>query len=157
MSTMHYGVNPRGPRWDHALANRAEDDALVDTAPPHIVLAEDDDDARRLIREWLWEEGCLVTEVATGTELARVVGAYLVGGSAGLGIDAVVSDVRMPGASGMEILRRLRERDPALPVVLITAFGSREVHREAARLGATILDKPFDRARLLWHLDPCFP
>lgn len=135
------------------MAFEAFDDAEVEAAPPHVVLAEDDDDLRRLLRQWLWDAGCLVTEIGHGTELSRVLSGYLVGGAAGVGIDAVVSDVRMPGATGLELLATLRKHDPVLPVVLITAFGSRSVHEEAERLGATVLNKPFGRERLLRHLD----
>jgi CheY-like chemotaxis protein len=59
--------------------------------------------------------------------------------------DAIVTDIMMPGLTGMEILAGLAEvrRRPA--VVVITAFGDERTHRRAKALGAIcVLDKPFD-------------
>jgi DNA-binding response OmpR family regulator len=57
----------------------------------------------------------------------------------------VVSDVRMPGYSGLDLLAILRCASWTLPVVLITAFGDEDTHAEARELGAiAVLDKPFD-------------
>jgi len=59
--------------------------------------------------------------------------------------DAIVSDIRMPGGTALEILEAVRSYDWALPVVLLTAFGDRETHAEARRpRRAALLDKPFD-------------
>jgi len=67
--------------------------------------------------------------------------------------DLIVSDVRMPGWSGLDLLRFLRHRRSAIPVVLITAFGDRDTHERAARLGAAVLDKPFALADLRRAID----
>jgi DNA-binding response OmpR family regulator len=57
----------------------------------------------------------------------------------------IVSDVRMPGYSGLDLLAILRCASWTLPVVLITAFGDEDTHAEALELGAVaVLDKPFD-------------
>ncbi len=59
--------------------------------------------------------------------------------------DAVVSDIRMPGASGIEGLRRIREIDPHVAVIMLTGFGALETAQEALRLGANdYISKPFD-------------
>jgi len=64
--------------------------------------------------------------------------------------DVVVSDVRMPGGTGLEVLEEIRQGDWATPVVLITAFGDSPVHEEGRRLGAVdVLDKPFELDDLL--------
>ncbi|MGC8762909.1 MAG: sigma-54-dependent transcriptional regulator [Acidobacteriota bacterium] len=61
------------------------------------------------------------------------------------GIDLVVTDLRMPGMDGMEVLKRIKRNDPALPVLLITAFGSVESAVEAMKVGADdYLAKPVD-------------
>lgn len=59
--------------------------------------------------------------------------------------DAVVSDIRMPGASGIEGLRRIREIDPHVAVIMLTGFGALDTAQEALRLGANdYISKPFD-------------
>jgi len=55
----------------------------------------------------------------------------------------VLSDVMMPDINGLQLLRRLRERDPTLPVVLMSAVPTEEVARQAHKLGAfAYLAKP---------------
>ena len=64
----------------------------------------------------------------------------------------IVTDNRMPGCTGLELLTALRAAHWETPVILITAFGSAATHRHAAALGATaVLDKPFplDQLRAL--------
>ena len=59
--------------------------------------------------------------------------------------DAIVMDIRMPGATGIEGLRRIREIDPNLSVIMLTGFGALETAQEALRLGANdYISKPFD-------------
>ncbi len=62
---------------------------------------------------------------------------------------AAFVDVRMPGMNGLELLREIRRRDPALPVVVMTAHGTVETAMEAVRLGAfDYLGKPLDLAEI---------
>ena len=64
-------------------------------------------------------------------------------------VDLVLTDVRMPGMDGLELLRVLRERQPALAAIVMTAYGSVETAVEALRLGAAdFLTKPFKVAEL---------
>ena len=64
--------------------------------------------------------------------------------------DLVIQDIRMPGKDGIEGLRRLRELDPDLCVIMLTGFGDLETARKAIRHGATdYLKKPFDAHELL--------
>jgi two-component system nitrogen regulation response regulator GlnG len=63
--------------------------------------------------------------------------------------DLVITDVRMAGINGLETLRRIRQADPKLPVILMTAFGTTQTAIEAMKLGAfDYLLKPFDVPRL---------
>jgi CheY-like chemotaxis protein len=65
-------------------------------------------------------------------------------------IDLIISDVNMPGATGIEALARLRRAELTTPVILMTAFGDKRTHDEAGRLGAElVLDKPFALEDLL--------
>ena len=64
--------------------------------------------------------------------------------------DCVVSDVRMPGLSGLDLVRRLKEKGPLPPIILITGHGDVDMAVAAIKLGAfDFIEKPFDESRLL--------
>jgi two-component system response regulator AtoC len=63
--------------------------------------------------------------------------------------DVVFADVRLPGMSGIDLLRRIREFDPAIPVIIMTAYGTIEGAVEAVKLGAfDYMKKPVDLEEL---------
>jgi CheY-like chemotaxis protein len=108
---------------------------------PRVVLAEDDAELRRLLAAKLRQGGYDVVEVGTGEGLAQ----HLIIENAIDETDLIVSDIRMPGLSGLDLLAYLQTRGAFPPVVLITAFGDWRTHEEAGRLGATaVFDKPID-------------
>ncbi len=57
--------------------------------------------------------------------------------------DLIVTDLRMPGACGLELIRRVHQTCPGTHAMLITAFGSPDLENQVRRLGATYLPKPF--------------
>ncbi|HEX7465570.1 MAG TPA: response regulator, partial [Usitatibacter sp.] len=60
------------------------------------------------------------------------------------GVDFVITDLKMDGTGGLEVVKQVRERDPDCPVMIVTAFGTVETAVEAMRLGAfDFLQKPF--------------
>ncbi len=62
---------------------------------------------------------------------------------------AVLSDINMPGMDGLQLLGKIKERFPALPVMMVTAYGDDERRRRAGELGASeFLTKPVDFDRL---------
>lgn len=129
------------------------DDAVVAMEPPRILLAEDDAAMRTLLVEALEEEGYEVVEAEDGYDLLERIGdAWLSDG-----YDLVLSDIRMPGCSGLQALEALREQDWSTPILFMTAFGSPRAHGEAQRLGAAILDKPFDVEELLARVKALVP
>ena len=66
-------------------------------------------------------------------------------------VDVVITDLRMPGASGLELLEEIVKRWPEIPVILLTAHGSVGVAVEAMKKGAAdFLLKPFDREEILF-------
>ncbi|MBT9252442.1 MAG: response regulator [Brockia lithotrophica] len=68
--------------------------------------------------------------------------------------DLLLLDVKLPGMSGLELLRKIRDTHPHLPVVLMTAYGERDIEEEAKRLGVhAFLIKPFDIEHLRELLD----
>lgn len=65
--------------------------------------------------------------------------------------DAAITDLRMPGMDGLDLLARLRRAWPELPVVMLTAHGTVQLAVEAMKAGAVdFVQKPFDRAELLF-------
>src|SRR5438094_4239204 len=59
--------------------------------------------------------------------------------------DTIVMDIRMPGMTGIEGLRKIREIDPHVAVIMLTGFGALDTAKEALRLGANdYISKPFD-------------
>ncbi len=68
--------------------------------------------------------------------------------------DTIVMDIRMPGMSGIDGLRKIREIDPNLSVIMLTGFGALETAREAIRLGANdYISKPFDATEMREVID----
>ncbi|WP_170317561.1 response regulator transcription factor [Paroceanicella profunda] len=66
----------------------------------------------------------------------------------------VVSDIQMPGMSGLEMVRALRRRGVTVSVVLISAFATPQVFARAAReTGVRLIEKPFDPPELLLHVE----
>ena len=66
----------------------------------------------------------------------------------------ILSDINMPGMSGLEMLPRVRELRPDVPVIMITAYGDPETRRKAIAGGATgLLTKPIDFALLREEID----
>src|SRR3989442_2161638 len=64
--------------------------------------------------------------------------------------DVVITDLKMPGLSGLELVEQLHATKPKLPIIVVTAFGTTETAIEATKLGAyDYLLKPFDMAELL--------
>src|SRR5438270_8627205 len=63
--------------------------------------------------------------------------------------DTIVMDIRMPGMNGIEGLRKIREIDPHLSVIMLTGFGALETAKEALRHGANdYISKPFDTGEM---------
>ena len=66
----------------------------------------------------------------------------------------ILSDINMPGMTGLELLPRIRQMRPALPVIMITAYGDAETRRRALDAGATgLLTKPVDFPALKGEID----
>lgn len=110
-----------------------------------VIIAEDDPEMRRVLASALRRDGFAVIEVEDGKAFVQLLlDSVDAGGFLG-NADLVISDIRMPGASGLQILSGVRSLDTATPVILITAFGDEETHEAARALGAlAVLDKPFD-------------
>jgi DNA-binding NtrC family response regulator len=71
--------------------------------------------------------------------------------------DVVITDVKMPGLSGIEVLRRIKKQAPEIPALVVTAFGNVETAVEAMKSGAyDFIGKPFQRNHLLLSVERAF-
>jgi len=111
---------------------------------PLVVVAEDDNTFRRMLVSMLRAAGYEVLEARNGLELLDLIGRFArVPPSLRPGL--VITDVRMPGLSGLRALTALKQTRRGVPFIVITAFGSRETHEAARALGAVaVFDKPFE-------------
>ncbi|MFH1809577.1 MAG: sigma-54 dependent transcriptional regulator [Pseudomonadota bacterium] len=107
-----------------------------------ILVVDDERNIRRTVRMVLEGEGYRVEEA----ESAEAIDAVL----ARRPVDLVILDVKLPGEDGLSALRRLRERLPQLPVIMVSGHASIADAVEATRLGALdFFEKPLDRDRVL--------
>lgn len=110
--------------------------------PTTILVIEDDASIRAGLRMNLGRAGYAVREAADGPAALRSLGEARP--------DLVLLDLMLPGVDGLQILRRIRERDGALPVVILSALGNEEDKVHGLDLGANdYLTKPFSVAELL--------
>jgi len=102
-----------------------------------ILIVDDEEGLRRLLVRVLAKSGHEALAVASGAEALRQVAAEP--------FDLVITDIKMPEMDGLELLRQLKAFDPALPVIVMTAYGTVESAVEALRAGAyDYLAKPFE-------------
>jgi DNA-binding NtrC family response regulator len=111
-------------------------------AMPDILLVEDKESLRRVLRLTLEHAGYSVAECADAAEAAAEV--------ARAPYRLVLTDLRMPNGSGLDVLRAARAADPDVPVVVMTAYGSIDEAVQAMKDGAhDFLQKPVDSNHLL--------
>ncbi|HEY4117916.1 MAG TPA: response regulator [Byssovorax sp.] len=113
-------------------------------ASGRVLVAEDDDDMRDLVAGALRLDGYDVVEVCDGGRFIVQVSEAYEQLDARTVFDLVVSDIRMPVASGLSVVETLRRAQWRTPVILMTAFVDDELRRRAKALDAVLFDKPFD-------------
>jgi CheY-like chemotaxis protein len=121
---------------------------MIAMSPPLVLVAEDDADVRRLVATTLRVDGYSVIEARDGADLVEHIGSALLFGNVRGELEPialVISDVRMPGRDGLEILAQLRRSEIGVAVILMTAYPDPAVRRSAERLGVdAFLCKPFE-------------
>ena len=106
-----------------------------------IAIVDDEKDMRQSISQWLALSGYDTETFASAEEALGTVGADYPG--------IVISDIKMPGMDGIQLLRKLMGSDSALPVIMITGHGDVPMAVEAMRIGAfDFLEKPFNPDRM---------
>ena len=115
------------------------------SAQAQVLLIDDDPHLRQALSQTLDLAGLKVVSLGDARDLAARLPADWPG--------VVVSDIRMPGIDGLELLQQLRTRDSEMPVILITGHGDIQLAVQAMRAGAyDFLEKPFPSEALLHDL-----
>ncbi len=116
---------------------------------PHILIADDEEAIRALLKEFLDSEGFATAEATDGQQVQAALAAK--------SADLVLMDVRMPGKSGLDVLRELHDGQNGLPIILMTAYGTANLAIEAIQLGAyDYITKPFDLDHVLVTINNFF-
>ncbi|HET8797155.1 MAG TPA: response regulator, partial [Thermoanaerobaculia bacterium] len=103
-----------------------------------LLIVEDKESLAQMLREAVEADGFEPDVAANGSQAIRWL-------AEGRRYVAVLTDLRLPGADGIAVLRQAKESDPDCPVVVMTAFGTIENAVEAMKLGAyDFLQKPVD-------------
>jgi two-component system nitrogen regulation response regulator GlnG len=103
---------------------------------PHILIIEDEPSTAWALAEGLSDDGYAIDTFATAEE----AWSWLQHGRT----DLVISDLRLPGMSGLDLARRLARGRRTLPVIILTAYGSRDTLRDLAAAGVSeCFPKPF--------------
>ena len=131
-----------------ALEAEADDRAPADlqayAGTELVLVAEDQEPVRQIVRIWLERRGYRVLEAADGQVGLEVAAAH------GRDIQLLVTDVVMPNASGPDLADALRARDPELPVIYISGYPSEVIaNRGLLGPGMRLLEKPLSEALLL--------
>ena len=106
-----------------------------------LLLVEDKNELRAMLRKALERAGYVVEEAPDGTAAVQKVRARR--------YQMVITDLKLPGASGLDVLRATKQADATIPVILLTAFGSVEEAVTAMKEGAfDFLQKPVDLEHL---------
>src|SRR6478672_19683 len=114
-----------------------------------LLIVEDKESLALMLRETVEAEGLEGDIARDGSEAVRKL-------AAGNRYFAVLTDLRMPGADGIAVLRQVKESDPDCPVIVMTAFGTIENAVEAMKLGVfDFIQKPVDVDHLLLLLRRC--
>jgi len=96
--------------------------------PRPILIVDDEPIVRESIRDWLVDAGYRVETAETGEQALQLLQ------NGGFGV--MILDVRLPGRTGISVLREVREKKPDLKTIIITAYPSSDLTVEALRLGA---------------------
>ena len=110
-----------------------------------VIVVDDEASIRNAVEQWVSRSGFAVQVCSGAQDCLKQLPVHFPG--------VIVSDVRMPGMDGMELLTRLQQLDPDLPVILLTGHGDVPMAVEAMRVGAyDFLEKPFSPEALLSSL-----
>ena len=107
-----------------------------------VLVVEDDPFVREMAVTGLENAGFLVTDVASGGEALNLL-------HAGIAVDVLLTDIRLPGADGWTVARAFRERFPDLPVLYVTGYAE----QMQPVPGGIIISKPYRLAQVIGILE----
>jgi DNA-binding response OmpR family regulator len=114
--------------------------------PARILVIDDDEGMRTLLKDFLEEEGFETECASSGFDALQEV--------AGRHFDLIITDIGMPGLTGLDILPKIRRLRPGAPIIVMSSFASRHVRRRSLEEGAMgCLEKPIriEKLRKLVH------
>jgi DNA-binding NtrC family response regulator len=118
----------------------------MDHDTKRILIVEDDSEMQSLLIDFMKHDGFEIDTAGNGFEAYK----KLIHGS----FDLIITDIRMPGLNGLDILPELKKIQPTVSVIVITAFGGWDIYRKALQRGANgYLEKPIhlETLRCLIH------
>ncbi|MFH2060142.1 MAG: sigma-54 dependent transcriptional regulator [Pseudomonadota bacterium] len=111
----------------------------------NILIVDDEKNYPMIIGELLQEEGYTTLTASSGMEALDIINRELV--------DLVLTDVKMPGMSGIQLLEKIKGINPDIPIIIMTAHGDVEKAVDAMHKGAyTFIRKPFENQTLTAHI-----
>jgi len=111
-----------------------------------ILIVDDENNVTKLLEKFLKKEGYNTLIASCGEEAIEIIDSHQV--------DIVITDIKMPGISGIELLRKIGDIDSSIKVILITAFATVETAVDALKMGAVdYITKPFNLEDVLASLE----
>jgi DNA-binding NtrC family response regulator len=109
---------------------------------PHILVIDDEEEIREVIIESISGQDYLIFQAEDASKALEII--------AKEPIDIALIDIAMPGMSGIELIQKLQIERPLLTAMMVTAFGNKDLIKEALKAGAfDFIEKPFDPNMLL--------
>lgn len=110
-----------------------------------ILIVDDEKNYPLILAAVLQEEGYETLTANSGQETLKII--------RNSDVDLVLTDMKMPGMDGIELLEKIKSKDPDLPVIMMTAYGTVEKAVEAMQKGAyNYILKPFDNERMILYV-----
>jgi DNA-binding NtrC family response regulator len=115
------------------------------TVKKRVMVIDNEEGLCRMMEAVLSDNGYAVTAFTRSFEAAETFQAGQ--------WDLVVTDIKMPGMDGLELLQKVKQKDPTVPVIMVTAYATVEMSIQALRKGAyDMLTKPFEPEELLYRV-----
>jgi DNA-binding NarL/FixJ family response regulator len=138
--------------------SRIKDRLFLERAKQWVVIVDDEEAIRLAVGDFLFDQGYKVTACADADALVHVVTTPPSEDALPMVPDAIISDIRMPGKNGLQLLQLIRqdERLERVPIILLTAKAMTNDRIQGYKAGAdAYLSKPFDPDELLSIVDNC--